>query len=191
MKAHKSLAEKKEECLALLRSTNRNNIEKIITHIEKMGYFEAPGSESHHRFEGGLVSHSLETCHKALVLRENKISNGTNPDKLPIESVIIASLLHDVCKADKLRFNKETRKVYAIKKTNGHSQRSVRQIGYSGFVLSPEEKDAILWHMGGKHFNEDRHRHFAQHPLSEIIFYADKKSIHEASLRHHPSKKSK
>ena len=62
---HKSLKQKTEECIALLRSTNRDKIEDLIIFITRMGYFEAPGSLKHHRFEGGLVSHSLETYHKA------------------------------------------------------------------------------------------------------------------------------
>ncbi len=67
---HKTLEQKKEECLALLRSTKRDKIEDLINYITNMGYFEAPGSLKHHRFVGGLVSHSLETYHKAMELRE-------------------------------------------------------------------------------------------------------------------------
>ena len=60
MHIHKTLQQKKEECLSLLRSTGRDKIEDLITHITRMGYFEAPGSLKHHRFVGGLLSHSLE-----------------------------------------------------------------------------------------------------------------------------------
>ena len=73
MHIHKTLKQKTDECLALLRSTHRDKIEDLIRHITRMGYFEAPGSLKHHRFEGGLVSHSLETYYKALQLREHKI----------------------------------------------------------------------------------------------------------------------
>lgn len=188
MHIHKTLEEKTEECKKLLRDTGRSKIDDLINHITRMGYFEAPASYKHHRFVGGLVSHSLETCHKAMQLREEKILQGVSPEELPKESVVIAALMHDLCKADALRFNTVTRRVYSVKRTNGHSARSVRQVGYSGFVLTDAEKDAILWHMGGKRYKEDRHVHFVNHPLSEIIFNADKRSIGEAKRRHHSSK---
>ena len=105
MYIHKTIKQKEDECLALLRSTNRDRIEDLISHITKMGYFIAPGSLEHHRFVGGLVSHSLETFHKAMQLREKKIQEGFNPSTMPDESVIIAALMHDLCKADVLRFN--------------------------------------------------------------------------------------
>lgn len=185
MHIHKSLKEKEAECKALLLSTKRPKIEDLIAHIERMGYFIAPGSLTHHRFEGGLVSHSLETYYKAMELRAERIAHGASPDSMPEESVIIATLMHDLCKADALRYSKETRKSYSIKKTHGHSTRSVRQVGYSGFALTAAEKDAILWHMGGKRFPEDMRTHFKTHPLAAIVYYADKRSIGEASRRHH------
>ena len=188
MHIHKTIEEKTNECLALLRSTKRDKIENLIAHITEMGFFVAPGSLQHHRFEGGLVSHSLETYHTAMALREQKILQGTNPSELPEASVILCSLLHDLCKADTLRYDHETHNAYTAKHSKGHSQRSVRQVGYSGFELTDAEKDAILWHMGGRRFAEDRKEHFAHHPLSEIIYDADKQSIHIAKKRHHKVK---
>ena len=188
MYVHKTLEQKTEECVKLLRSTNRDKIEDLIKFITRMGYFKAPGSLKHHRFVGGLVSHSLETFHKALLLREKKIQEGFDPSKMPTDSVIITALLHDVCKADVLRINKETRKAYVCKGYKGHSERSVRQVGYSGFVLTSAEKDAILWHMGGKNREPDKQKrgdHFKSNPLSDIIYKADKQSIGEAKRRHH------
>ena len=187
MHVHKTLKQKVEECLTLLRSTNREKIEDLINHITKMGYFEAPGSLRHHRFVGGLVSHSLETFHKAMQLREKKIQEGFDPADMPEESVIIAALMHDLCKADTLRYNSEVRKAYVCKGSKGHSARSVRQVGYSGFRLTSIEKDAILWHMGGEHICEDKQKrieYFRSHPLSDIIRIADGKSIGESQRRH-------
>ena len=158
-----------------------------------MGYFEAPGSLNHHRFVGGLVSHSLEIYHKAMELREEKILDGFAPEQMPEDSVIIAALMHDLCKADVLRYSTEKRKVYVCKKHRGHSARSVRQVGYSGFRLTPIEEDAIYMHMGGKNHIKDetkRREHFKTCPLSDIIRRADGKSISESKRRHHPDKNS-
>ena len=38
-------------------------------------------------------------------LKEEKIKEGFLPESMPIESVVIAALMHDLCKADILRFN--------------------------------------------------------------------------------------
>ena len=185
MYVHKTLEEKVEECKTLLRSIGRPKIEDLIRHIDRMGYFIAPGSTTHHRFEGGLVSHSLETYHYAMNLRDKKIKQGADPGMIPAESVIISALMHDLCKADALRFDKRRSQVCKVKSTHGHSTRSVRQIGYSGFILTDMERDAILWHMGGRRYPESKEKHFARHPLSEIIYSADKKSIGESKKRHH------
>lgn len=174
-----TLNEMENECKALLMKTNRPKIDALIKHIERMGFFIAPGSLGHHRFVGGLLRHSLETYHKAMELRERKIGQGVDASLMPIESVVIAALMHDLCKADALRYSIESHKVYAAKKTHGHSSRSVRQVGYSGFVLTEAEKLAILWHMGGKKMRGNRQDHFKSHPLSEIIYWADKLSIRE------------
>lgn len=189
MHVHKSIEEKKDECLTLLRSTSRPDIERLIAHITQMGYFEAPGSIKHHRFRGGLLSHSLETYHKALLYRESKIKEGFSPDSMPLDSLIIAALMHDLCKADVLRYNPELRKVYVVKSVRGHGSRSVRLVGYSGFILKPLETDAILWHMGGERICPDKQQrvdYFISHPLSDIIRKADGKSIGESKKRHHP-----
>lgn len=58
MHIHLSVRQK-EECKKHLRSTKRLEIEKLISPITKMGYFVAPGFQRHHRFVGGLVSHSF------------------------------------------------------------------------------------------------------------------------------------
>ena len=191
MHQHQTNEQKKAECLALLRSTNRPKIENLINHITSMGYFEAPGSLKHHRFVGGLLSHSLETYHKAMELREAKIREGFLPDQMPVDSIIIAALMHDLCKADVLRYNPETSSVYVCKGYRGHSSRSVRQVGYSGFELTFSEREAILWHMGGKSICPDKQLrilHYESHPLSDIIRKADGKSIGESTRRHYPFK---
>jgi len=189
LRIHKTIQQKKEECLALLRSTHRDKIEDLISHITRMGYFVAPGSLKHHRFVGGLVSHSLETYYKAMELRQEKLRDGFSPDQMPGDSVIIAALMHDLCKADVLRYSSETHKAYVCKSSRGHSQRSVRQVCYSGFLLTPLEREAILWHMGGRNICPDKQQrvlYYKSHPLSDIIRKADGKSIGESKRRHHP-----
>ena len=92
----------KEEFMELLRSTEREGVEDLLVALEEMGFFTAPASSNHHlNVEGGLVVHSLNTCKAALMVWEGMI--GLEPGlakEVERESVIIASLLHDVCKSD-------------------------------------------------------------------------------------------
>ena len=51
----------KEEYINLLKSTNREGIEKLINFLEKTDFFTAPASTRFHgSYEGGLVEHSLK-----------------------------------------------------------------------------------------------------------------------------------
>jgi len=94
----------KAEFINLLKSTDREGIDDLIDMLDdgKMRFFTAPASVNHHlNTDGGLLLHSLYTCKAGLKLREMVIA--LNPDlehKLKKDSVIIATLLHDICKAD-------------------------------------------------------------------------------------------
>lgn len=177
---HRTPEENRQECIDILRGTCREGIDILISHIENMGYFVAPASFSHHKFEGGLLCHSLEVYHAAMEFRSKKIVEGVNEDVLPVESIAISALMHDLCKADCLRYDNESHSVKCVKHGREHSPRSVRKVQESGFVLTPAEKDAILWHMGGAAIEPDsrmREVHMLENPLTDIIFMADGYSI--------------
>ena len=86
----------KAECLALLRSTQREGMEDMIIELEKMGYFTAPASSHYHlNVEGGLVQHSLNTYHAALTIWEGmKQFRPKLGCEVTKENLIIACLLH-------------------------------------------------------------------------------------------------
>ncbi|MCH5326500.1 MAG: TraI domain-containing protein, partial [Duncaniella sp.] len=96
----------------LLRSTGRENIDYVIEDLEAWGFFEAPASvRNHFNFPGGLLQHSLGVYDAAVMLRNGIIEK--RPDmaaKLPMDSIIIASLLHDTCKANIYRRVERKRK---------------------------------------------------------------------------------
>ena len=51
----------KEEFLNLLKSTNREGMDKLIEFIEKTDFFKAPASTRFHgNYEGGLLEHSMK-----------------------------------------------------------------------------------------------------------------------------------
>ena len=95
----------------LLRSTERENIDKVIAELEKLGFFDAPASrKDHNSFSGGLVAHSLNVYRVAKDI--SLAMCNINPDlEVSDDSLIIASLLHDICKVPPIsrEFTKEWR----------------------------------------------------------------------------------
>lgn len=155
--------DKRARFCELLRSTGRENIDYVIEDLEAWGFFEAPASvKNHYNFPGGLLAHSLSVYDAAVMLREGLVK--ARPDleaKLPMDSVIIASLLHDTCKANIYRIVTRKRKneigmwedvqEYEVNYSNlpmGHGEKSVVMLLRSGLDLEDDEILAIRWHMG-------------------------------------------
>lgn len=152
----------KTEYINLLRSTNREGIENVIEELDNLGFFAAPASTNFHlNEEGGLVAHSLNVCHIAMSVRDVLISSDPDlKNQLPKESVIIASLLHDACKADvykpALKKQKDKNGIwhtvegYDVDYSNfplGHGEKSVIMLLRMGLDLTNDEIIAIRWHM--------------------------------------------
>ena len=104
----------KNNFITLLRSTNRLNIEKLIQYLETCtDFFTAPASRyDHNDFKGGLLAHSLNTYKAAvnLTAMSRALANKDFPQTaLTDDSVIICSLLHDICNVN---INKEAYKFF-------------------------------------------------------------------------------
>ena len=153
-------AQKKFKEMLLL--TNREGMENVIERLEEQGFFKAPASTKFHlNYEGGLLEHSMNVCDMALELREVMIRKKEGlRDLLPKESVIIAALFHDVCKADiykpAVKRQKNERGVwcdvpgYDVDYSNfpvGHGEKSVIWLLQNGLRLTADEIMAIRWHM--------------------------------------------
>lgn len=152
----------KKEFIELLETTNRQGIDDLVEELEDLGFFKAPASTKFHLNEdGGLVQHSLNVCKAALSMRKSMIElDDSQLEALPKDSVIIASLLHDTCKADiyKPTMKKEKNRFgmwcdvpgYDVDYSNfplGHGEKSVIVLLRSGFELTDDEIMAIRWHM--------------------------------------------
>jgi hypothetical protein len=145
-----------EKFIELLKSTNRDGIDKLIEFIKKTDFFKAPASTRFHgNFEGGLVEHSMKVYE---ILRE-KVKTAVIQINVPDESIIIIALLHDLCKANYYKIDYRNAKnalgvwekvpYYTVDDTipYGHGEKSVMMIT-EYIKLTPEEKYAIRWHMG-------------------------------------------
>ena len=163
----------KDTIVSLLKSTGRENIDTMISWMENHSFFEASASVKHHNaFVGGLAKHSLEVYYEAMELNKKA--------KLPISSITLCALLHDVCKSDQYyidssgipRGNKAT-----IDK--GHGLRSAFIVTRSGKLpLNYDEFMAIWWHMG--EFEESLKHHDYQAQFAESQNNELCKLIHEA-----------
>lgn len=194
MADNKSNTEVKEEIIELLKSTGRDGIDDTIAFLEESGFFTAPASASKHLcVEGGLARHSLNTCRAALLLWKHLAEiEPTLHNEVKRESVIIASLLHDVCKADIYRRSVKRRKVmglweesegYKVSYKNfpmGHGEKSVILLLCAGLDMYDDEMLAIRWHMGAWGLNlnsiEDTKSYDTankSYPLVNIIQCAD------------------
>lgn len=152
----------KKEFIDLLKTTNRQGIDELVDELEDLGFFKAPASTKFHLNEdGGLVQHSLNVCKAALSMRNSILElDDSLLEELPIDSVIIASLLHDTCKADiyKPTMKKEKNRFgmwndvpgYDVDYSNfplGHGEKSVIVLLRSGLEMTDDEIMAIRWHM--------------------------------------------
>jgi len=176
----------------LLRDTKRENIDYVLEDLDSWGFFNAPASsQGHGAYPGGLLEHSLNVYDSAMEARKAMIN--LRPDleaDLDPDSIAIAALLHDVCKADFYRLVKKKRRnevgqyedfeQYEIHDENfpvGHGEKSVILLLQSGLDLKDEEIYAIRWHMGPWNLSRDDEKFYRQagkaSPLQPLIHAAD------------------
>lgn len=146
----------KEEFINLLKSTNREGIDRLLEFLEKSDFYTAPASTRFHGSEeSGLLKHSL----KVYEILKHKVANNVLGLEVPEDTVIITALLHDICKTNFYSVDYRNAKnalgvwekvpYYKVEDTipYGHGEKSVMMI--SEYIkLTSQEKYAIRWHMG-------------------------------------------
>ena len=146
MLTQQEIDDNKDTIISLLRSTKREGMENVIEYLNNSGFFIVPSSiHRHHNWRGGLAQHCLGVCMIALELI----------NELQKESVIVAGLLHDICKARKLYYDEDGVIHHRHTHIHGHGYRSIKILEECGLELSEEERLAIRWHMGGHHSKND------------------------------------
>lgn len=176
----------------LLRDTGRENIDYVIEDLDAWGFFTAPASsQGHGAYPGGLLEHSLNVYDAAIEARQAMLTLRPDLEEdLAPESIAIAALLHDVCKADFYHLVKKKRRnevgqyedfeQYEIHDENfpvGHGEKSVILLLQSGLDLKDDEIYAIRWHMGPWNLSRDDEKFYRQAgratPLQPLIHAAD------------------
>jgi hypothetical protein len=181
-----------EEFENLLLSVEREGVENLLGFIRKSDFYTAPASTKYHScHEGGLLEHSLNV-YKCLVA---KLDNPTWKDALaeiPKESLVVSSLLHDLCKTyfyvveyrNKKNDDGIWEKVpyYTIddKIAYGHGEKSVMMIE-EYIKLTPVERYSIRWHMGWSEPKENYNalgKAMGKYPLVLALHEADQEATY-------------
>lgn len=131
----------KNKICKLLLSTRRDGIEDLISNLDELGFFESPASTKYHGcYVGGLAEHSYKVFKKLTTLTKScRIC-------IPKDEIIIASILHDICKAGAYS---GTQRPYEHVATHprGHAVLSLERIS-KFIVLTEKERNMIKYHMG-------------------------------------------
>ena len=154
----------KERIIETLRSTQRENIEAVISYMENNEFFSR-SCHGHHKYVGGLADHAWQTYQLAKQLEsENKLINPNVP-LLDANSLAICALLHDFCDCKGMPHIK------------GHGYRSAMMLEKLNFHLNDDEFLAIRFHMSLKsHENDSRYEDARHCHLRFITHNADVKS---------------
>ena len=183
---------KKEEFEYLMNKVNRPGVEKLMIFIRKSDFYSAPASTKFHgSYEGGLLVHSLNVYKNlSQKIAHSPVWSGILSD-IPEESIIIVSVLHDICKTYYYTTERRNKKVNGVweqipfytvddKIPYGHGEKSVMIIE-EYMKLTPQERYAIRWHMGPYSGSQDWGTlgvAFDKYPLALALFEADMEATH-------------
>lgn len=177
----------KERISEILRRTGRKGLDKVLCDLERINFYDAPGSVVHHsNYRGGLAEHSLKVYEHAMTLKKADTENYGN---ISDTSIAIVALLHDLCKADVYFIKTDGTPDKSMRKFPiGHGEKSVIMLLRLGLELTEEEMLAIRWHMGehtlkDKGLELDNYKAALKSPaasLIKLIQKADGKAAHEA-----------
>lgn len=178
----------KERFVEIYKSKiKREGAEKLLDYlVNQSDFFTCPASARYHgAYEGGLAEHSLNVYDSLVKFLDSPQAKELNFCYTE-ETVAIAALLHDLCKAGCYKVSqrnvKDERGVwksvpyyeFSDPLPYGHGEKSVYII--SGFMrLTREEAFAIRYHMGfsGIEDKRDIGTVFESFPLAFALAHAD------------------
>ena len=144
--------ETKEQIIKLLESTERKGIDGLIAYLTDGGFFESPASTKYHGcYAGGLADHSFGvydflTEYSSRIKLDIVSSPGQKPLPIEDDTLIIAPLLHDVCKMGAYIGTEKPYK-WNRKQPKGHAILSIERIK-KYIELTELEEMMIRCHMG-------------------------------------------
>lgn len=192
----------------LMRQVKREGKEELLKYIkEETDFFTAPASTNYHlACEGGLLQHSLNVYDCLMLKKQNPVWEPILRD-VPQESLIIVSILHDLCKANFYVKGTKNVKTYDPEKVAAAPSRQVKHDDLGDFIwetvpgyriedslplghgeksvimimdhmsLMEEEQLAIRWHMA---FSEEKSTYNSVGKAMEM--YPLVLALHEADM---------
>jgi len=147
-----------EKYRKLLVSTKRKGIADLFNHMVQNGFFESPASHRFHGvYPGGLAEH-CKSVYDMVAKMQSKMKldeiTGAGQKPLPVsgDNMIIACLLHDLCKMGAYISTGNGKYKYKDQ-PKGHAELSITRL--KGFIeLAPVEEMMIRFHMGVYGLNE-------------------------------------
>lgn len=168
----------KKKFFELCNKVEREGFQDLLAWLEGTDFFTAPASTRFHlACEGGLLQHSLNVCECLLQKKSAPLWKDVLAE-VPEESLIIVSLLHDICKANcysvgyrnvksyekadvdaaaTWQVKKDENGPFVWKSVPSYEFKDAYNLGHgekslylaSRFIrLTDEEAFAIRWHMG-------------------------------------------
>jgi len=136
------IADNREKIITLLKSTKRENIDKLIQYMDNRGFFTSPASSKYHgNYPGALSEHCLN------IYNTFKHLQPFLDAKLEEENLIICAFCHDLCKVGSYNVTQDGKISYNKEHPKGHALISLQRT--KQFIeLTDEEKQIITYHMG-------------------------------------------
>lgn len=170
----------------LLKKTNRPGIDAVIKWLDESDFKFAPASTKYHNsFKGGLLKHSLDVYYHMYDFK-----NLLAFFDLQEDTIILTSLLHDVCKVDCYNIDYRNSKneegqwikvpyyTWGESKPYGHGHKSIILLLQLGLQLNDIEIAMIMNHMGFSNTVSDKESNrvsalFSACPQCLVLHYAD------------------
>lgn len=113
----------------LLKSVDRDGMDSLIEFIRKSDFYTAPASTRFHScHEGGLLEHTLNVYDRLKAKFDDKLIEEMID--VSDENIIVAALLHDLCKSYYYGTEIKNKKVYSDNGTKSDSM-----VDLIGFLL--------------------------------------------------------
>ena len=159
-----------------ISNTGRTGYQNVIEWLREVRFYDIPASVRwHNNYRGGLAKHSWQVFQEALKLASN--------ENIPLQSLALCALLHDICKFDKYRLDRYGNPIRTnVEEKDKHGLYSVEILEHLGLQLYDNEKQAIWWHMGDHEpsfeQNREKYQQSLADPLCNIIRAADSIASH-------------
>lgn len=163
-RAVERIVHQREEICSLLEKVEKVSVNSLLKYLDSSGFFYRPSAPNrHHNFPGGLAEHSLgvyriveewnkmtsderrqSELYNRFLQDKDDVSCDIFTEKMNTDDMIIASICHDLCKADHYYFDGRIIKRHHRKPDeSGHSWVSKKRLEDNG-IKGAECEELLL-----------------------------------------------